>query len=237
MFISVHFPNQLWGTWPPFGICQESRTSGSLSLVQGHTLSILRSPLLWLLRHSPRLQKLWSVVGALQGASSPPSWPTGNLTELCSAQHKDCCLFSFLPGSNTAPASPRLYAPTQPPKDTLGSPGKATFNRTIQRLQRLLPMVACHSEHTKSQCMVLFKWVRCVPCDLQLNKVVEKKLLPACQCSLTLCDPTLMPWFSLAALLPFSEHHSSRASEFCRYSALSLPYHAHLANIYSLFKS
>lgn len=43
------------------------------------------------------------------------------------------------------------YVPIQPLKDTSRSPRTATFNRTLQGLQKSLPMVTHNSEDTKSQ--------------------------------------------------------------------------------------
>ena len=127
--------------------------------------------------------------GLYRDPPMPPSQSTGNLMELGLAPHKDCCLFSFLPGPTAAPASPRLHAPTQPPKDTSGSPKKATFNRMYKKLFPMASKIAGNSEHTKSQCFVLFKWVSCVLCDLQFNKVVLK-IAP---CLLVQPPPLLLP--------------------------------------------
>ena len=54
--------------------------------------------------------------------------------------------------------------------------------KTLQDAPRKPPSIGCtraskiagNSEHTKSQCFVLFKWVSCVPCNLQFNEVVLK---------------------------------------------------------------
>lgn len=58
--------------------------------------------------------------------------------------------------STRSAAAPFLFCPDpnavpiQPLKVTSGSPRRATFNRTLQGLQKWLPMVAGNSEHTKT---------------------------------------------------------------------------------------
>ena len=117
-------------------------------------------------------------------------------------------------------------------------PQEGHLQQDVQGLQKLLPMaskIAGNLEHTKSQCFVLFKWVSCMPCDLQVNEAVLKTAPCPVQPPLLLSPDSAVVepgWTAAIFGAPFFP-----CLRLCRHSSLCLPYHAHLENFCSLFES
>lgn len=70
-----------------------------------------------------------------------------------------------------------LHGHPRPPEDNLGGPRKATFNRT--RASGVLPLVACHSEHTKPINCIFQKGELCALWPVSLPPG-QRPLQPTC---------------------------------------------------------